>query len=137
MANVENEEALTNIFGRFPSFHDAEVISILLERDGENSPSLEAKIHVFEMTNEVDVNGHYVLANHTLVTFRFTHISLEYLRWFNHQNVLQVIDIVEIKPEENDGCNFEVRMPSSYGCEASFRCSGVAMVRVEPFRLKA
>ena len=75
-------------------------VSIFLEREGEGSPYLEAKIHLFESTKEVDSKGFYVLKNHTLVTFRFTCISLEYLKWFNHQNVLSHLDISEIEPEE-------------------------------------
>jgi hypothetical protein len=137
MANIENEKSLTDIFGRFPSFHDAEIVSIFLEREGEGSPYLEAKIHLFESTNEVDSKGFYVLKNHTLVTFRFTCISLEYLKWFNHQNVLSHLDISEIEPEENDGCGFEVSMPSSYGCEALFKCRKILVAKVEPFRPEA
>lgn len=133
MPKIKNEKALTDIFGRFPSFHDAEIISIFLERNGEGSPSLEAKVHVFEMTDQVDDERHYILKNHTLVTFRFTQIILEYLKWFNQQNVLQLLDITEINPEENDGCNFEVRMPSSYGCESSFKCRDIIIDKAEPF----
>jgi hypothetical protein len=55
------------------------------------------------------------------------------LRWFNHQNVLQLLDIIEINPEENDGCRFEVRMPSSYGCETLFKCRDIIVVKAEPF----
>jgi hypothetical protein len=71
MTRIKNEKALTDIFGRWPSFHDAEIISIYLDRSGQDGPSLEAKIHLFEMTNRVDAKGYYVLKNHILVTFRF------------------------------------------------------------------
>jgi hypothetical protein len=48
MANIQNEQALISIFGRWPSFHDATIISILLDREGEDGPSLEARVHVFD-----------------------------------------------------------------------------------------
>ena len=133
MIDIENEQALINVFGYWPSFHDAEILSIVLHRGGQDGPSLEAKIHVFEMTSEIDPNGYYVLRNHTLVTIRFTHIVLEYLKWFNHQNVLWELDITEINPEENDGSRLRVSMPSSYGCEASFDCRRIIISGVEPF----
>jgi hypothetical protein len=133
---ITNEEALTDIFGHFPSFHDAEIISIHLERDGEDAPFLEAKIHVFETTDKVDAQGRYVLKNHTLVTFRFTMIVMGEIKWFNHQNVLALLDIVEVEPEKNEGCRFQVRFPSVYGCEASFSCREVVVIAAEPFEPK-
>jgi len=57
MKKVINNEALTNIFGYWPSFHDAEVTQVRLDRGegvgpaGETTnPTLEADIHVFEMS---------------------------------------------------------------------------------------
>ncbi|HKG14518.1 MAG TPA: Imm50 family immunity protein [Pyrinomonadaceae bacterium] len=132
-AGITNVEALTDIFGRFPSFHDAEIHSLRLERGGDGGPSLEAKIHVFEMTAETDESGRYVLKNHTLVTFRFTDVVMVEVNGFNGQNVLALLDIVEVEPGENEGCRFEVRMPSVYGCEAHFGCREVMVVDAVPY----
>jgi hypothetical protein len=137
MTDINNKKALIDIFGRWPSFHDAEIIRMVLEREGDGGPYLEAQIHVFEMTTEIDAKGYYVLKNPTLVTFRFTHIVLEYLKWFNQQNVLWDLEIININPEENDGCNFKVVMPSSYGCEASFDCKDIVIVNVKPYEKTA
>jgi len=137
MTDIQNKKALIDIFGHWPSFHDAEILRMSLEREGEDGPYLEAHIHVFEMTSEIDAKGYYVLKNPTLVTFRFTHIVLEYLKWFNQQNVLWDLEITNIKPEENDGCNFKVVMPSSYGLEASFDCKDIIIVNVKPYEKAA
>lgn len=40
---VHNAEALTQIFGHWPSFHDAEVVAMSLDRVGDDGPSLEAR----------------------------------------------------------------------------------------------
>ena len=48
-AHFENEEKLIDIFGYWPSFHDAEILRIRLDRAGSDGPSLTADIHVFEM----------------------------------------------------------------------------------------
>jgi hypothetical protein len=36
---VENAEILTGIFGRWPSFHDAEVLSLYLDRQARMAPA--------------------------------------------------------------------------------------------------
>lgn len=52
-------------FSHWPTFHDAEVLSITLDGSGECGVA----IHAFEMTPEVNTDGHYVLAKHAVVTF--------------------------------------------------------------------
>jgi Immunity protein 50 len=72
-AMIVGSEKLTSIFGRWPSFHDAEVHEIHFWRrhvDTEakvyNFPVLTVKIHLWLTTNEVNERGYYVLTNHTL-----------------------------------------------------------------------
>jgi hypothetical protein len=137
MDRIKNKEALIDIFGRWPSFHDAEIISIYLDRDGGAGPFLEAKIHLFEMTDQVEDNGAYVLRHHTLVTFRFAKVVMGEVKWFNHQNVIACMSIDEVKPDQNNGCSFNVSIESSYGCEASFECREVMITNVEPFKTAA
>lgn len=83
--HVKNSSALTSIFGTWPSFHDAEVLSMHFDRGGDDGPSLEARVHVFSMTSDVDERGYYVLTNHTLVTLRFSNILIRNFCWFNTQ----------------------------------------------------
>lgn len=108
MDRIKNKEGLIDIFGRWPSFHDAEIISIYLDRDGEYGPFLDAKIHLFEMTNQVDDKGIYVLKHHTLATFRFAQVVMGEVKWFNHQNVIAWMSIDEVESGQNDGCSFNV-----------------------------
>ena len=68
---IENEHLLTDRFGYWPSFHDAEILHVRFERTGPDAPFMECDIHVFEMTSQVGADGHYVLRNHTLATLRF------------------------------------------------------------------
>ena len=74
---IVGSEKLTKIFGKWPSFHDAEVHEVFLSRDDAEtgakraSTSLITKIHVREMTSDVEANGYYVLRNHTLASFCF------------------------------------------------------------------
>ena len=78
-------------FGYWPSFHDAEVLSITLDRLNAS----RVVVYTFESTPEVDALGSYVLAKHALVTFFLEGfpqdrwgITNTRLDFFNHQNVL-------------------------------------------------
>ena len=130
---IENAELVTGIFGRWPSFHDAEVVRVTLDRSGPDGPTLEAQIHVFGLSGEVDPKGHYVLENHTLVTLQFRGVVLDRLEDFNHQNVLGELEMTALDPSENDGCRIAVQMHSSFGLEGSFRCQRCAVASVRPF----
>jgi hypothetical protein len=140
MKKVVNSEALTSIFDYWPSFHDAEVIQVRLDRgggvgsDGEPTlPSLEADIHVFEMTEEIATNGAYVLHKHTLATFAFRGIDELELKWFNHQNVLWELELEDISDRQLEALNWAVRFASSSGLEGSFKCGEIEVLRAVPF----
>lgn len=132
---IKNSGLLTEIFGRWPSFHDAEVISIELFRDPKstNEPSLRAKIYVFEATSELDDRGFYVLKNHELVTFLFSGIDENSVAGFNQQNVLGDLSIEDISSRQLDRLKFEVHFASIFGVEAEFNCRAVEVEALEPF----
>lgn len=131
---INNAHALTQIFGYWPSFHDAEVLTIRLDRAGDDGPSLETRLHVFEMTDQVDDRGFYVLRKHTLVMIRFADILLRNLRWFNLQNSLSGLRIFAAEAEDAvDGRAIGVFFDSNYGVEADFLCRSASIVAVEPY----
>ena len=133
MELVRAADRLTNIFGHWPTFHDAEVVRVVLDRRGPGGPTLEAEIHVFEMTSEVDPAGYYVLKNHTLVTLRFRGVELRALSSFNHQNVLYELSLTPIDPAQHAGRSVAVELVSSFGMEASFECGDCEVVSVQPW----
>jgi hypothetical protein len=71
-------------FGGIPSFHDAEILSLYLDRAG----SSRIRIHTWRMTDAVDENGFYVLENHAVVTFILDEVIDLELSEFNPQNVI-------------------------------------------------
>ena len=133
MIDIENKELLTDIFKEWPSFHDAEIVRIKLEREGEDAPYLEADIHVFEMTNEVNPKGHYVSQKDTLVTIRFADISEQYLNGFNHQNMLWDMRISETLTQSKGPTKKQVVMDSTYGCSIKLECMKIKIIKVVPF----
>ena len=134
---IEGVEKLTRIFGSWPTFHDAEVHRIALERDSSEGPTLECVIHVFTMTSDVAPSGHYVLTNHTLVTLRLTEVSLLGMAWFNRQNVLEDLIITGIDPAKHDGRRFLVELITLYGVGATVECKRVIVADVQPHTVAA
>jgi Immunity protein 50 len=112
-------------FGYWPTFHDAEVLSIKLDRSGTSTLAIRA----FETTREVDSSGHYVQAKHATVTFYFegfprdqygiTNIRIE---GFNHQNVLGNAEV------KRTAQGYELVLWGCYGVEGSLGCE---RIRVE------
>ena len=130
--DFENATELERVFGGWPSFHDAEVLTASFDRSGNDGPTLQLVVHVFEMTPEVDAKGYFVLKNHTEVTMIFTKIAVNRFEWFNHQNVLSSLEIEDIPPAEHDGRRFRIDLPSSYGLEATFECDRAIVSGVRP-----
>lgn len=125
--DVVNAESLFRVFGNWPSFHDAEIVWIRLDR-GAGSPSLKAAFHLFRMTPDVDERGYYVLKDHSLAVIRFDNIVLRELKWFNHQNS---IDGLEVGPGSER--RLAIEFPSNWGCDANFECDRIEVLSVEPF----
>ena len=127
---ITNSDAIVSVFGRWPSFHDAEVLGLELVRqfDGPSAPSLAVHIHVFSMTNEVDDRGYFVCKNHSTVVLRFGGIDELELDGFNHQNALSGLEIATSGPEGL----FEVHFDPAYGMESRFNCRTIEVVSVTP-----
>jgi hypothetical protein len=131
---IGNSHLLTGIFGRWPSFHDAEVLHIGLN-PGERTPYgpwLDAIIHVFEMTAQID-NGAYVLRNHSAVTLRFREICELKLDGFNHQNVLAGLRIIDISDRQLERIRFEVFFDGIFGVSANLQCHSIDVEAVKPY----
>jgi hypothetical protein len=130
---IENANALTDVFGRWPSFHDAELLWISLDRDGVTGPEITAAIHVFETTSEVTDDGAYRLRNHTRVAFAFEGVEKVELTGFNDQNALYDLDLEDISARQLDWLKWQVRFDASHGAEASFLCRAIRIDDVAPF----
>lgn len=132
---IQNSHLLTDIFGRWPSFHDAEVLRIILDRDEARpiTPYLQATIHVFEMTSQINERGEYVLKNHVAVTFRFIEIYELSLEDFNQQNVLQGLSVFDVSDRQLERIKFEVSFDGIFGISAKFQCNSISIESVEPY----
>jgi hypothetical protein len=65
--DIENANLVIDHFGYWPSFHDAEIMSMHFSRNMEKTlGSLQMRIYAFEMTNKV-VGRYYKLIKHRLL----------------------------------------------------------------------
>lgn len=118
-------------FGYWPTFHDAEVLSISLDR----VKGCVVSVHAFERTAEVDSRGHYVLAKDAIVTFRMdgfptdeSGITNTRIECFNHQNVLSGAT-VNTRP-----WGYELVLEGCFGVEGSIACRGISVTVTDFFR---
>jgi hypothetical protein len=131
---IINSELLTTAFGRFPTFHDSEVVQIVLDRwnrEASVGPNLLAKIHVMKLVSKDDGNGNWLWSHH-LVELRFSGIDHINLQGFNGQNVLFNLHIEEIPAPESSATRYEVLFESCYGVGIELTCSEIAVESVGP-----
>ena len=133
MAEIIGAERVTEIYGTWPAFHDAEVLRVRLDHDGAQGASLEADIHVFRMTSEVDAKGFFGQRDHYVVTLRFAGLTGLDLVGFEAQNVISWLDMEEATDPDEPAVAWHVRFGSSFGMGAEFRCAAVSVAGVEPF----
>src|SRR4051812_18730399 len=95
-------------FGRWPSFHDSEVVRIELDRGDESSAILRASVHAFNLTSKIDPKGHYITENHGVIHFEFIDVCELSLTGFNHQNALAGLSIGDISERQIERQKFEV-----------------------------
>ena len=133
-SRVDNSTALVDVFGYWPSFHDAEVLAVRLDRSGiSGGPELEVDVHVFEMTSTVTPEGFYELRHHTFVTLRFEGVDELSLEGFNNQNALMGLQIEDISSRQLEFLKWEVNLDAAYGRDASFLCRAITVASVKPF----
>lgn len=130
---IQGADKLIGVFGYWPSFHDAEVVWLRLDREPVfYGPTLEILIHAFEITSEVGSDGCYVLRHHVLARFRFHQVVGLTMEDFNYQNALFGLSITDIRERQMEMIDFEVTLSSSFGLSGSFQCGRVELVEVTP-----
>jgi len=75
-------------FGEWPHFHDMEVVSLLMDRRGDNAPRIEFVVFVWTYTGRITQAGFYEQTKHSLIRFGCERVTTNRFDEFNHQNVL-------------------------------------------------
>jgi len=103
-AFVENPEAVTAVLGEWPSFHDAEIVSIALERENVSAT-------ILFKAQPYSPEGKSV---HSLIRIYFEGLTSFRIVDFNEQNVMYALEVVL------SGDKKVLRIDASYGAEAAF-----------------
>ena len=118
---LDGAQELHDWFGYWPGFHDAEIVSLHLNRRGPSS----LLIHTWEMTSKVDDHGSYVLEKHIVVEFILEDISELDLSGFSHQNVIFGLGL------EKKGEGFSLILDPCYGLAGTINAKNVS-IRLKP-----
>ena len=117
ISEIHGAAELQEWFGYWPSFHDAEIVGLHLNRKGSSS----LRVHTWEMTKEIDEKGYYLLAKHVVVEFIFEAVSGLSLNGFNHQNVIFGLAI------EKTDAGFRVTLDDCYGLAGSIEAENMSL----------
>ena len=129
---IKGSEKLLQIFGHWPSFHDAEIINLHLWRGNVNPemdlyqfPVLTLDVHHWELTKQVDAKGYFVLQHHTRTTLTFSDVQTVHLNGFNHQNAILGLSIKRLERAKLPSPYFSVEIVAAFGLEALLTCLSV------------
>ncbi|WP_349973561.1 Imm50 family immunity protein [Pseudomonas caspiana] len=124
---ISGAENVIEAIGCWPSFHDSEVISFLVSRGlPDQGLATVAKLCVHYREHDVVGAGtadfEYVCQKSLLVELIFSDIHDLSLTDFNHQNVLESIDLKRLQD-----LSILVDIVSIWGVVGSIRCNHVAV----------
>jgi hypothetical protein len=122
-------------FGRVPSFHDAEILSLHLRRKGQSI----LRLHGWINTGTVGPGGYCLLDRHAIVTFTLNEVMDLQLDGFSIQNVIGglVLRRATDRPERRGYLAYplpqdiEIELEPCYGLDGLIRARSVS-VTFEP-----
>ena len=97
--------------GHVPSFHDAEILSISLDRNGNVA---KLAIHTWEKTADIDGDGYFINRKHVVVSLELSGVADVSLTGFNHQNVISGLSI-----EKTQNGTYSISIEPCYGLSGS------------------
>jgi hypothetical protein len=112
---IPGGQGLIDWFGAVPTFHDAEVLSLCLERKGTST----LVVYGFRMTAEIDARGYFVLDRKFIATFELIEIEMLELEGFSIQNVLDGLTLAE------SPSGYRIDLEPIYGLGGSIACKTV------------
>ncbi len=134
---IKDSHKITEVFGYWPSFHDAEVHRLTLDRGSFDlekqvaiAVSMKVAIEFWEMSSEVDYKGHFVHTRRTRAMLKFDNVEAVHIVGFNHQNAIQGLWIERVIEENRTF--FKITFDSAYGLESTFSCSAIEVLTATP-----
>ena len=131
--SIPGTEEVLCALGRWPSFHDAEVIHFSLSRgvapdEKKSEAQLDVQVREYEPRHEGTAQYELVLIKNVIIRFAFTGVEDVQVEDFNFQNV---INSLEIRSEATEGeQRVRVEVESIFGFGATWRCSSAKVASV-------
>ncbi len=113
---VTNPDLVTSVLGSWPSFHDAEVLSVELRRDPEVTVTLTIKAFPYNPSGKPE---------QSLFTLVFKGVEEPSLDGFNHQNALLELTA------EREGDRAELTLLGAHGLGGAFWFREAEVLHVE------
>ena len=123
IADIPGGAELVRWFGAAPSFHDAEVLALVLRRDEASN----LVVRHWRVTDRKDERGFYTIDRAFIATFVFSGIDRLELSGFSSQNVLNRL-LIAVRP---DGAGFDIELDDTYGIGGRIGCKALS-VSYEP-----
>ena len=136
MANIEEliegSQRLTETFGYWPSFHDAEILELHFLRGDVDPdagrhifPVLQVKIHLWELRCGAEAIS---TRFHTIATLRFHDVDEFRMEGFNHQNAILGLSITRQERASGPSPILAVHFDPAFGMGATFVCGRIEVV---------
>lgn len=129
---ILNSEEVKAIYGYWPSFHDAEILSIKFTRGSPTKErvaavSIELNYWETKTINEGTLAFDFVLDKNNVITIEFSDLVDSSVSGFNFQNVIDELLIAKV-PE-----GVSAKFISIYGAEVNILCGSVSVLSVRPY----
>ena len=128
--NIINRELVTDTYGEWPSFHDAEILGVSLslanyESIGKRArATIDINVYLIKNINEVTADFETVTYKENVITFEFNNVEDFNIEGFTYQNVID--DLVFKK--QPDG--IIVEMISITGAHIRFQCTEIILLKM-------
>ncbi len=136
---IDGHERIVAHFGFWPSFHDAEVFKLVLERSNvkpktQIDPVLDLHLRGWVLTSEIAPAGHYTQQGDALFHFRFEGVRDLQIEGFNGQNVLTALNLELATSPDKPGKNvLKVELEHCFEFEASFTAERARLISITPY----
>ena len=121
LKSVPGAAELLAWFGYWPSFHNAQVINLVLNRSGIST----LRLHTWHTTEQVDERNCYIKEKHVIVSFQMEEILYLTLSNFSQQNVIFGL---KISPEDG---GYRLDLDPRYGL-AGLISARLLSIELEP-----
>jgi hypothetical protein len=132
---VEGNGLVTSRFGEWPSFHDAEIVRLHLDRNNGLEPSgpiLTLWIYVFKSQFPPDDPNRL----DSLLELKFQDIDRFQMSEFNHQNAISSFEVEEIYSERLLRLIHSVTIKPGFGISCAFECGLMEVVSINSYNTR-